>query len=344
MHGRAAALLPVRLALRRGSRHDAARPAARRKARRPQAPSPSARVLTTTRHVRCGRCGWAGRSNSDRQPDSLNLPGLWAPNTRHRIAYSSSIAYEHRRLAPSLAPSMHRACSREATGVACDARPCCAMPCDAMPLVAAQARLRAPRRQPLEAARCGRLRASRLLSAEGRREGRARQAALAQACQSTAQHSPPQVPAEHTTTSSPQHSLPQAGNTPLPLRWCCDAWRSAGVLTRRLLPLPLTLLRRGAGSRRRGGRAWSTSAAPATRAGRAAIRMLLLMRPSRSPPLCCCMLLPGRCALARRPSLQVPALLHTGRPLLYVSRPGLRTFFEEASFVTPWAPWVPFVA
>lgn len=35
-------------------------------------------------------------------------------------------------------------------------------------------------------------------------------------------------------------------------------------------------------------------------------------------------------------SARVPLLMHTGRPLLYVERPGLRTFHEDAAFVSPW--------
>ncbi len=42
-------------------------------------------------------------------------------------------------------------------------------------------------------------------------------------------------------------------------------------------------------------------------------------------------------------SSRVPALLFTGRPLLYIERPGLRTFYEERSFIKPWVPWVHYV-
>ena len=40
---------------------------------------------------------------------------------------------------------------------------------------------------------------------------------------------------------------------------------------------------------------------------------------------------------------RVPALLHTGRPLLYHDRPGLRTYFEHPSFVAPIRPWTHYV-
>lgn len=40
---------------------------------------------------------------------------------------------------------------------------------------------------------------------------------------------------------------------------------------------------------------------------------------------------------------RVPSLLHTGRPLLYVERPGLMTYFEAPSFIEPLSPWTHFV-
>ena len=40
---------------------------------------------------------------------------------------------------------------------------------------------------------------------------------------------------------------------------------------------------------------------------------------------------------------RVPALLHAGRPLLYLDRPGLRTYFEHPSFVAPIRPWAHYV-
>ena len=42
-------------------------------------------------------------------------------------------------------------------------------------------------------------------------------------------------------------------------------------------------------------------------------------------------------------SVRVPLLLFSGRPLLYVQRPGLQTFHEAPDFVSQWQPWIHYV-
>ena len=42
-------------------------------------------------------------------------------------------------------------------------------------------------------------------------------------------------------------------------------------------------------------------------------------------------------------SVRVPLLLWSGRPLLFIERPGLQTFHEAVSFPRPWKAWVHYV-